>query len=397
RLTVYELDAQNNMIKGGRRASLLTIGGYYEVRSKNKVRKFSDSSLKFKYIARQGRRGIHINDLNELLRPYVYLYMHEQFLEQKGQSFDVWMNELSKAYKVKKKTKKDVLRNMLLNIRIQLPSAVNEGWFKLNNADKKQQLTAMTEGIQARLKEVSDFYFLSDKAVLMDERELAIAVIAYASIPKLANRPTQFDREPYWSTADHRVKEILKSDAFKENFDENLEKAAKLLEAVGANSSASFYHPGKAKFHSDNICASIDTNQGDAGRFLRDMIDFEYNVIEKIIDAAQQFLKFKEQEAAPEKAVEAFQKFGEELTDAFNGFKLPKMEKKSNWSGALTPILFFETAQAFGMKKIDFQSTTLMDILFLNNSTNKELKHYVEEGEQPDGRSTIYKDQILAT
>ncbi|MEO1436424.1 MAG: hypothetical protein AAFV80_12865 [Bacteroidota bacterium] len=404
RLTVYELESVDKVARGARMSRTLTVGGFYSFSSQNRVRTHASHSLSINYSFREARPRMKTADLKYLLQPYVRNYFAKHFRSGAGASLDVWITNLDKTLDPINNTPTGVLGHTLLDINVKLPSELAGGWFKLTRAREKEQLRNMSKRIQRLLKQLIPFYFFTDEKILAAEPKFSLAVLAYASLPNLSGFTTkkgkivQLENEPYWNPTDARVALVLSSDFCKNMFHQKLEQTTeRLLNSPKFKHAARHYDPDKSLILLGEMIHTIkNRNTGDnTGTHLLSLTAFEKKLINGIETAAEKLLDFKEKGANPKKAVAAFARFGAKLSGAYNSLKLP-MSGKNDWTGALSPLLYSETARAFTQGEHNPQTDALMDLIFLDDSSPKERKRFIENGSIPADRKILFEERIIS-
>lgn len=346
RVLVYDLSASDRMLSIVEskmvRDSALAIGGAWRVRAGNTVRRHNADAVSYSYQFRQARLRMKTADLQFQLQPYVEKYFPDSFsVSTNGgiaESFHTWVQVLDRTVEESENNGADIFGDTLISLDLSLPGAIASAWLNAP-AKKPRSYIRMSHAIQAALKELIPFYYFQDPSNYAD-LDSAAPLLLYSAIPpstsirvqgNTVTRDTGKDVYWNWPARDQREKMAgLPS------------TSAKLAEAVRRafdtlssrpelNKHLQFYRPDDGKARKRILKTSFS---GHGTTRLQSLLRNESIVVQSAYEAGVAMAKFREEKSTePTKAVQALQKFGSKLTEAFNA-----NIKSAYGEGALRPL-----------------------------------------------------------
>lgn len=403
RLVIYELDAEDTIIRNARRASTLTIGGFY-TSSKNQVRVHSTNALKFSYAYRQAKTEMSGADLKYQLKPYFDHYLSDLF-SGNAAGMDTWISGLDKAMDQVKSTATDNFGHTLINLQVSLPAKVSSGWLAVpQNTDHPAHMQ-MSKRIQILLRDFIPFYFFADPQNFKSEEAKSIALLAYEAIPTLVSfkfkgkKLVETRKKAYWRLTEKRIGLLLAMPTTRARFRALLKEThERLKNTPGFNRVASTYHPDNCnKILADLIDSlSNPVENRPASLYLRILLTFEKSVVMGASKAAGKLAKFKASQDDPEKALKALSEFGSTVSKVFNKSQIAK-EYGRDWSSSLSPLMFAEAAKAFDPSIQDVNPKAMLDLIFLLDSSRKGRKAFITSGVIPgDSDNIVLQERLIS-
>ncbi|HEX8335366.1 MAG TPA: hypothetical protein VF621_01470, partial [Pyrinomonadaceae bacterium] len=161
RVLVYELDAEDIVVKKNQRNSTATLAGFLSLRPGDAVQVFSTKSLDYGYSLRQVKKGMKRADLKYQLgaymdpdaasgRPLLGGVFGPQADGSVAASFDAWLGDLDTAVEQALHNGPDIFGNTLLSLEVGVSPNVTAAWLNASDDETSPLYLDMSRRIQAR-------------------------------------------------------------------------------------------------------------------------------------------------------------------------------------------------------------------------------------------------------
>ncbi len=281
------------------------------------LRVHSTDSATWSYQLLHAKRNMRRSELEAYTRPFIEQYMARQFAG--GSALDAWYDQLDQTVDSVLHNGPDQFGDVCARFEVTVPGEILGAWAR-PMGDVTLAAKRMSKAIQASLKHVVPFYYLSELAHLGDLVPTA-AVLTWSAI-----RPTNdiqidgdritFDvgREVFWNHVDPTARRLMIDNQITAaNLRARLAPLRLRLEDAGRHGEAQFYRDDKVP----QIIAAATSDVG--GELLRGLLLFESVMVNKAADALRDIQGFIEVAAAsPSKAIERLADFAADITTAFN-------------------------------------------------------------------------------
>ena len=234
------------------------------------------------YTLRHGRDGMRRAELEAVTRPFIAQYMADQFSD--GASLVTWYADSIALSTSILANGPDEFGDVLATMEVTMPGETLGAWM-LPVADVTEASKRVSKAIQAALKRVLPFYYLSDVSRLHTLSPSA-ALLGWASIRPsndvtIENDRFVFDagRHVFWDhvDADLRRQMVLNS-ITRQNLLARLAPLRLRLEEAGMHRDVEFYEDGQ-------VSRLLSTAAGAGDQLLRGLLTFESTIATRAAEA----------------------------------------------------------------------------------------------------------------
>jgi hypothetical protein len=280
------------------------------------LRVHSTGGSTWSYTLRHGRDRMRRAELEAITRPFIAQYMAAQF--NGGTGIESWYSELDHTVEGILANGPDEFGDVLATMEVTMPAETLGAWMR-PVADVTQASQRVSKAIQAALKRVLPFYYLTDVARLHALSSSA-ALLGWASIRPstdvtIADNRLVFDdgRQVFWDhrDADLRRQMVLNSIA-RQNLLMRLAPLRRRLEEAGMHRDVEFYEDSQAN-------SLLSTAAGSGDELLRGLLTFESAVATTAAEAVADIQGFlAAASSSPSKAIARLAEFAAGITTSFN-------------------------------------------------------------------------------
>jgi hypothetical protein len=307
------------------------------------LRVHSTGGSTWSYTLRHGRDRMRRAELEAVTRPFIAQYLSAQF--NGGTSIETWYTALDRTVEGILANGPDEFGDVLATMEVTMPAETLGAWM-LSVADVTDASQRVSRAIQAALKRVLPFYYLTDISRLHTVSSTA-ALLGWASIRPttdvtIENHRLVFDtgRQVFWDhrDADLRRQMVLNSIS-RQNLLMRLAPLRRRLEEAGMHHDVEFYEDSQAN-------SLLSTAAGSGDELLRGLLTFESTVAITAAAAVADIQGFlASASSSPSKAIARLAEFAAGITTAFN-----RLAGNSVFAGvsfrAVSQIVFAEASRA---------------------------------------------------
>jgi hypothetical protein len=307
------------------------------------LRIHSTDGSTWSYTFRHGRNGMRRAELESITRPFINQYMAAQFAD--GTSLGMWYAELDRTVEGILANGPDEFGDVLATMEVTMPAETLQAWM-LPVADVSQAAKRVSKAIQAALRKVLPFYYLTDVSRLHNLSSTA-ALLGWASIRPsndvtVQNDQLVFDagKQVFWDHLDGELRQrMVLNSITRQNLQARLAPLRLRLEEAGMHRDVPFYDDSQ-------VLSLLSTAAGAGDELLRGLLTFESTIAVKAADALGDIQGFLvAASSSPSKAIARLAEFAAEITTAFN-----KLAGNSVFAGvsfrAVSQTVFAEASRA---------------------------------------------------
>ena len=280
------------------------------------LRVHSTGGSTWSYTLRHGRDRMRRAELEAVTRPFIAQYMASQFND--GTSIGDWYDGLDRTVESVLANGPDEFGDVLATMEVTMPAETLGAWM-VPVADVTQASQRVSKAIQAALKRVLPFYYLTDVSRLHTLSSSA-ALLGWASIRPSTGVTIDGDRlvfdegrQVFW---DHRDPDLRRrmvlNSISRQNLMMRLPSLRRRLEDAGMHRDVEFYEDSQAN-------SLLSTAAGAGDELLRNLLTFESAVAvtaaEAVVDI-QGFLAAAS--SSPSRAIARLAEFAAGITTSFN-------------------------------------------------------------------------------
>ena len=282
-------------------------------------------------------------ELEAVTRPFIAQYMTDQFSD--ATSLGTWYAELDRTVDGILANGPGEFGDVLATMEVTMPGQTLGAWM-LPVADVTEASKRVSKAIQAALKRVLPFYYLSDVSRLHTLSPSA-ALLGWASIRPsndvtIENDRFVFDagRQVFWDHVDTDLRrQMVLNSITRQNLQARLAPLRLRLEEAGMHRDVEFYEDGQAS-------RLLSTAAGAGDQLLRGLLTFESTVAITAAGAVADIQSFlAASSTSPSKAIARLAEFAADITTSFN-----KLAGDSVFAGvsfrAVSQIVFAEASRA---------------------------------------------------
>jgi hypothetical protein len=282
-------------------------------------------------------------ELEAVTRPFILQYMASQF--EGGTNLERWYSDLDRTVEGLLANGPDEFGDVLATMEVTMPGETLGAWM-LPVAEVVQASQRVSKAIQAALKRVLPFYYLTDVSRL-HTLPASAALLGWASIRPSTNVTVENDRvvfdegrEVFWDhrDADLRRQMVLNSIS-RQNLLMRLAPLRRRLEDAGMHRDVEFYEDSQAS-------SLLSTAAGSGDELLRGLLTFESAVAITAAEAVADIQGFlAAASSSPSRAIARLAEFAAGITTSFN--KLTGDSVFANVSfRAVSQVVFAEASRA---------------------------------------------------
>ena len=307
------------------------------------LRVHSTGGSTWSYTLRHGRDHMRRAELEAVTRPFIAQYMASQF--NGGTSIETWYSELHRTVEGILANGPDEFGDVLATMEVTMPGETLGAWM-LPAADVTQASQRVSKAIQAALKRVLPFYYLTDVSRLHTMSSSA-ALLGWASIRPstevtIENNRLVFDtgRQVFWDhrDGDLRRQMVLNSIA-RQNLLMRLAPLRRRLEDAGMHRDVEFYEDSQ-------VNSLLSTAAGSGDELLRGLLTFESAVAITAAEAVADIQGFlSAASSSPSKAIARLAEFAAGITTSFNKLAGDSVFADVSFR-AVSQIVFAEASRA---------------------------------------------------
>jgi hypothetical protein len=403
RLFVYDLHAQDTLIRAHKWASNLTITGKLSagagVRTFVTDQELADS-MTFAYNFRQAGKNVRDVQLQDQLQPLVDTYFPKVFGGQEAPdtaSLHEWIGDLDNVSSAVSKTGTGNLGTVLSSLDVSLPGKVVAAWFNAPNDQKADAYFQMSRNIQKAMRRFAQFCYFDDPSKYA-EINAAPAIFVYGCLPIStaiktdgASITLDLPDDVYWNFEDPNQRKAM---VFAPSTKTLLVGRMLGIRQVLADSDK---FKGRAGFYDPALIDSLQPDQNPRAIALNDsrflgLLFTEAQTIRHARDAGLQIATFRSKAGNdPQAAIDALEEFGAKITDAFNkgmGGLIARIEEFS-------ATIFLEAARAFDPSLTGVQPTAYLDVILLKPSASANAPDDFLKGTAPDPTTVALEQPVV--
>ncbi len=347
------------------------------------LRVHSTGGSTWSYTLRHGRDAMRRAELEAVTRPFIAQYMADQFSD--GASLGTWYADLDRTVESILANGPDEFGDVLATMEVTMPGETLGAWM-LPVADVPEASKRVSKAIQAALKRVLPFYYLSDVSRLHTLSPSA-ALLGWASIRPsndvtIENDRFVFDagRQVFWDhvDADLRRQMVLNS-ITRQNLLARLAPLRLRLEEAGMHRDVEFYEDGQAS-------RLLSTAAGAGDQLLRGLLTFESTIATRAAEAVADIQGFlTASSTSPSKAIARLAEFAADITTSFN-----KLAGDSVFAGvsfrAVSQVVFAEASRALDPGLLERPRAMLaLAVLRPDPARTFRISDFLAGGIPPDG------------
>jgi hypothetical protein len=307
------------------------------------LRVHSTDGSTWSYTLRHGRDGMRRAELEAVTRPFIAQYMADQFAD--ATSLGRWYGELERTVEGILANGPDQFGDVLATMEVTMPGNTLGAWM-LPVADVTQASKRVSKAIQAALKRVLPFYYLSDVSRL-HALPASAALLAWASIRPSTDVVVENDRlvfdlgaQVFWDHLDGDLrKQMVLNSITRQNVLTRLAPLRLRLEEAGMRRDVPFYEDGQ-------VSSLLSTAAGAGDELLRGLLVFESTIAIRCAEAVADIQGFLAAAAtSPSRAIARLAEFAADMTMSFN-----KLAGDTVFAGvsfrAVSQMVFAEASRA---------------------------------------------------
>lgn len=307
------------------------------------LRIHSTDGSTWSYTLRHARNRMRRAELEAVTRPFINQYLAAQFTGET--TLGKWYGELDRTVEDILSNGPDEFGDVCATMEVTIPAEALGAWME-PVADVAQASKRVSKAIQAALKRVLPFYYLTDVSRLRAISTTA-ALLGWASIRpsndvRLEGDQLSFDtgKLVFWDHLDSELRQrMVLNSVTRQNLQARLTPLRLRLEEAGMHSDVEFYEDSQ-------VVTLLTTAAGSGDELLRGLLTFESTIAVKAAEAVADIQGFLAVAASsPSKAVGRLAEFAADISTAFN-----KLAGNSVFAGvsfrAVSQTVFAEASRA---------------------------------------------------
>lgn len=401
RVFLYDVSAEDIVIKRNQQVSALSIGGHFRVEA-NGVQVHDPNALSYAYSFQQFRKNMKRADLQYQLKPYIDAYLPMAFLPAADGAavagFDAWLTDLELETERLHPNGAGNIGNTLLYLELSLPARIASAWTLAPEDKRAPQYMTMSKNIQRRLKELIPYYFFQNPENFKNHIPASV-LLAYSAIPPStaitvrSNKIVEDGSGVYWNWPDKDEQILmLNNAATRKGLKIKLQSISERLKATpGLEQEADFYNPEQVDRFLSDVIDKLAGNKT-TGHF-RSLFFVESEIVDGAWKAGRDLAEFiRKAKNKPSKAVKRLTEFGAGITEAFN-----RDFRSIYGDDAIRPLgtlLFLEAALAFLPLDANTKPSALLDLVILRDEAEIQLGQKIRLDKLPAGDVVTHKQFI---
>ena len=389
RLFVYDLTAQDSVIRANKWASSLTITG--KLNAPAGVRNFvteqeAADSMTFAYGFRQSLQNVRDVQLEDQIQPLIAPYFPKVFGGASAPdtaSLHEWIGDLDNHATAVGNAGTGNLGNLLLSLDVSLPGKVVAAWFNAPADPNADAYLQMSRHIQRAMRRFAQYCYFDDPERYKDI-SVAPVVFVYGCLPVSTNvlvhgDTIDLDRtdDVYWDFNPDTLRKMAFTSATAVDVTVRMNGIARVLRDSAKYKSAAGYYDAQA----DPSLVGKAINHALASPAFAGLLYNEEEVIKHARQAGVDLARFNSVRGTdPQQAIDALQEFGNKISDAFHhglGGLIPRFQEFS-------AMIFLEAARAFDPDGLRVQPAARLDTMLLKPSTPESVGGDFVKGIAPD-------------
>jgi hypothetical protein len=307
------------------------------------LRVHSTDGSSWSYTLRHARNRMRRAELEAVTRPFINQYLAAQFTGET--TLGKWYAELDRTVETILANGADEFGDVCAAMEVTIPGEALGAWMT-PAADVAQAAKRVSKAIQAALKKVLPFYYLTDVSRLRAVPTTA-ALLGWASIRpsndvRIDGDQLAFDtgKLVFWDHFDPELRQrMVLNGITRQNLQARLGALRLRLEEAGMHSDVQFYED-------DQVLSLLGAAAGAGDELLRGLLIFESTIAVKAAEAVADIQGFLALAApSPGKAVGRLAEFAADISTAFN-----KLAGNSVFAGvsfrAVSQTVFAEASRA---------------------------------------------------
>jgi hypothetical protein len=351
------------------------------------LRVHSTGGSTWSYTLRHGRDRMRRAELEAVTRPFIAQYMASQF--DGGTSIETWFAELDRTVEGILANGADEFGDVLATMEVTMPGEALGAWMQ-PVADVTQASQRVSKAIQAALKRVLPFYYLTDVSRLHTLSSSA-ALLGWASIRPstevtIENNRLVFDagQQVFWDHRDGDLRrQMVLNSISRQNLLMRLAPLRRRLEEAGMHRDVEFYEDSQAN-------SLLSTAAGSGDELLRGLLTFESAIAITAAEAVGDIQGFlAAASASPSKAIARLAEFAAGITTSFN-----KLAGNSVFADvsfrAVSQIVFAEASRALDPGLLA-PPRAMLALAVLRPDPNRTFRvaDFLDGGIPPDGEVAL--------